>query len=185
MAGVLCAQEPGLCCPGGSSESRMSVFSQLRTALPFPSLAQLCREHQVQQQGHRPTAFPMRLTPAGWGWRGGKPVYPSRKADKPEHRGRCNCFGYCRWLHQCRDWFTVSAFNAGRKNQLSNLLLHNFCSWLCPSQPWFPKVQDDAGTHENGRLNPPDKEPKRGCSPVTKLGGFGVQKNPEENESHS
>lgn len=68
----LCVWGPGPCCPGGPSEGRISVFSQLRTALPFPSLAQLLRQHQVQEQGHRQTAFPTGLTPAGQGQRGRK-----------------------------------------------------------------------------------------------------------------
>lgn len=68
----LCVWGPGPCCPGGPSEGRISVFSQLQTALPFPSLAQLRREHQVQRQGHGPPAFPTRLTPAGQGWSGRK-----------------------------------------------------------------------------------------------------------------
>lgn len=28
----------------------------------------------------------------------------------------------------------------GHESQLSNLLLRNFYSWLCPLQPWFPKA---------------------------------------------
>lgn len=62
----------GAVLPRRTSEGRISVFSQLQTALPFPSLAQLRREHQVQRQGHRPPAFPTRLTPAGQGWSGRK-----------------------------------------------------------------------------------------------------------------
>lgn len=60
----------GAVCPGGPSASRISVIF---SALPFPSLARLRREHQVQQQGHHhPTAFPTGLTPAGQGWRARK-----------------------------------------------------------------------------------------------------------------
>lgn len=61
----LCAQGPGPCCRrilGG----RISVFAQLRTALPFPPIGEL-REHQVQRQGHQPAAFPTALTRSGQG----------------------------------------------------------------------------------------------------------------------
>lgn len=45
-------------------KGRISVFAQLRTALPFPSIG----EHQVQQQGHQPAAFPTHLTPSRQEW---------------------------------------------------------------------------------------------------------------------
>lgn len=54
------------CAARGSSEGRIIVFAQLRTALPFPPIGDL-REHQVQLQGHQPAALPATLTPSGQG----------------------------------------------------------------------------------------------------------------------
>lgn len=111
------------------------MFAQLRTALPFPPIG----EHQVQQQGHQPAAFPTHLTPSGKEGSQdsqcsmvGKPSPSTRdgvaapvSADVSDGAGTGSPYLLLASAH---------------KSQLSNLFLHISYSWLCPVQPQLPKA---------------------------------------------
>lgn len=143
----VCAWGLGPCCPGGhSAQSRIRVIF---SALPFPSLAKLRREHQVQQQGHRATAFPTPLTPAGQGWRGRK------TGDKVTRCDRLLCSLPVLGL--------VLLLTPGHPNQLSKLLLLKFYSFTTTVSPNFGphKLSGCSSITNLGGFNSKNKPPEK------------------------